>query len=468
MFVGSGGEERTMLKAEQLRERCHAVRTQTDLMTSGKPAAGAVVPLTADDALAEEIEQEIEDYRDLYAKARADDSIEAAQEPPEDVAELLWLMGWLIYEASWQRVQDLPPSFESMASERRERSEAAACLVRRLAEQARDLPWAHFAPRALGAIRADALASSKRDTAQGYREAFALHSEALERYTSYREIHGDRPDRERYRLGLQEVLLQLALAETGTACRVAERVIGRWSEELKAENPLWSEGDETFWVQVMFKDLVAGVAIGGRALHEAAEIERKHGFSRDGVTEDRLALPTAFRNPGIMTARAALLVLALCPEMERLGHEPELGCETWADMRDALLKRITGAYHAIEKPVLDQEGRPAPLIPAHQRAMLQIRLNLALLVPGFDLPSALDFVPCLAANPLDEAAVEELSTCLAKGYKDGKERGRGNVMGSAVMPAFIRSVEACRALYGVDHGYREWQQRWYILGRYAS
>src|SRR5262249_30287120 len=162
---------------------------------------------------------------------------------------------------------------------RRQRSNNAGRLVRAFAEQARALPWPHFAPRALGAIRADALVSSKRDTAQGYNEAFTLHKEAYERYESYREIHGDRPGRERYQLPLKEVLLQLALAETGTACRTAERVIGRWSEELEAQTPLWNSGDEDLWVQLMFKDLLAGVTIGGRALAEAAEIERTYGFS---------------------------------------------------------------------------------------------------------------------------------------------------------------------------------------------
>jgi hypothetical protein len=459
-----------VLTTEELLDRCYAVRAQTELTARGKTSADAdgAIPRIADDVLAEEIQENIEGYREVYAKARAGDSIEAAQEPPKDLAEGLWLMGWLIYEASWQRVRDASPGFESLAGERRESSEAAARLVRRFADQARALPWPHFAPRALGAIRADALVSSKRDTAQGYNEASTLHREALERYMSYREIHGDRPDRERYRLGLQEVLLQLALAETGTACRVAERVIGRWSEELESENPLWNTEDESFWVQVMFKDLVAGVAIGGRALHEAAEIERKHGFSQEGVTEDRLALPTAFQNPGIMTARAALLVLALCPEMERLGQEPELGCETWADMREALLRQIKDAYQAIEKPVVDQDNRPVPLNRDHQRSLLQIRLNLGLLAPGFDLPSTLDFVPCLAANPLDEAVVEALSACLAERSADGQQRGDANMIGSAIMPAFIFSVEECRGLYGVDHGYREWRQRWLVLDRYAG
>jgi hypothetical protein len=264
------------------------------------------------------------------------------------------------------------------------------------------------------------------------------------------------------------VLLQLALGETGTACRTAERVIGRWSEELGAKDPLWGAEDETFWVQVMFKDLVAGVAIGGRALHEAGEIEQKHGFSRRGVTEERLALPTAFRNPGIMTARAALLVLALCPEMDRLGHEPELGCETWPDMREALLERITHAYRAIEKPVPGRDNKPEPLLPDHQRSLLQIRLNLALLVPGYDLPSTQDFVPCLTANPLDGEAVEALSECLSEKTADGQQRGDANVIGSATMPPFIRSVEACRVLYGVDKGYREWRRRWPGLDRYVD
>jgi hypothetical protein len=459
-----------VLTAEELRDRCYAVRAQTNLTTGGKPSAdsGGVDPLTADDALADEIERDIEEYRDLYAKARAGDSAEAVREPPVELVERLWMMGWLIYEASWQRVLAVQPAFESLSGEPRESSETAARLVRRFADRARALPWPHFAPRALGAIRGDALTSSKRDSAQGYAEAFTLHREAYERYESYWELHGDRPDRERYRLGLQEVLLQLALGETGTACRTAERVIGRWSEELQAKNPLWRAEDETFWVQVMFKDLVAGVAIGGRALREAAEIERKHGFSQHGVTEERLAQPTAFQNPGIMTARAALLLLALCPEMERLGNEPELGCETWADMRDALLRQIKDACRAIEKPVLGEDGRPMPLIPAHQRSLLQIRLNLGLLVPGFDLPSTLDFVPCLAANPLDDDAVEKLSTCLDEKTADGRRRGDANVIGSAVMPAFIRSVEACREIYGVDHGYRKWRRSWPGLDRYAD
>jgi hypothetical protein len=137
-------------------------------------------------------------------------------------------------------------------------------------------------------------------------------------------------------------------------------------------------------------------------------------------------------------------------------------------MHKELLKRITGAYQGIEKPTAGKDEESLPLDPAHQRSVLQIRLNLGLLVPGYSLPSRLDFQPCLKANPLDDTAVEALSACLAERTADGRQRGDANVIGSAVMPAFIRSAEACRAIYGVDHGYREWRQRWFILDRYAS
>ncbi len=76
-------------------------------------------------------------------------------------------------------------------------------------------------------------------------------------------------------------------------------------------------------------------------------------------------------------------------------------------------------------------------------------------MPGYDLPSVLDFAPCLSANPLDDNAVEDLSACLAETTAAGQRPGDASVIGSAVMPAFIRSVNACRALYGVDRGYWE-------------
>ena len=51
---------------------------------------------------------------------------------------------------------------------------------------------------------------------------------------------------------------------------------------------------------------------------------------------------------------------------------------------------------------------------------------------------------------------------------DGRRRGDANVIGSATMPAFIRSVESCRAAVGVHSGYREWRWRWWGLDRYPD
>src|SRR5439155_1548210 len=77
---------------------------------------------------------------------------------------------------------------------------------------------------------------------------------------------------ERYIRDLDEVLLQLALAETGTACRTAERVISRWSEDF-ADEP------EDRWLERIFGALSAGADIGERAIDTARQIERRYGFA---------------------------------------------------------------------------------------------------------------------------------------------------------------------------------------------
>lgn len=439
-----------MLTVEELRERCHDLRAKR---------------ASADEALVREISSDVDEYRDYLVQPRP-------QEPPDVLAKRLPLMGWLIYEATWDSLQRVVPAFDAVVDERGEASRAADRLVAKAADAARSLPWPEFAPRALGAIRAQALVESKRDTEQGYSAAWILHEEARARLESYQASHGNDESRKEYRLALKEVLLQLALAETGTACRTAERVIGRWAEELDVENPTWkdNDSDNARWTQRMFQELSQGVSIGGQALDVAAEIEREHGFATQ-VDERRLALPTAFRNPGIMTARAALLMLAMCCEMENLRRRPVFGHETWEQMRKALLDRFEHAYRAIEKPIYDEHGKPVPLSADHQRSLVQIRLNLALLAPGYSLPSTLltdlVFDRCLERDPLDAGAVEELSGWLAEEV-DGRRRGDANVIGSATKPSFIRSVEACRASFYVHEGYRQWRQQWPKLDRYAE
>jgi hypothetical protein len=366
-------------------------------------------------------------------------------------------MGWLIYEASLAALWPIRAAFESLDEPLRSESEANYRVIRQLADGARMLPWPEFAPRALGAIRALALAESKRDTEEGYDAAWIAHREAMDRYTSYRSsLAASDPA---YRVALDEVFLQLALAETGTACRTAERVIGRWAEGI-AEGD-WTLQDETRWTQRLFRQLTEGVDIGEQALATVEQIDKAFGLV-DRVDEHRMALPTAYRNPAIMTARAALLQLALSGEMEATSRRPPGNHHSWLDFQHDLLDRFTQAYNAVERPVYSH-GEIMRLRSDHQRAVIQLRLNAALLAPGHSLPSRLDFAPCLAFDPLDERAVEALSDWLAEHNSDA------NVIGTATMPGFIRSVEACRATFGVfDDGYRRWRMEWSRLDRYQS
>src|SRR5262249_23814263 len=163
--------------------------------------------------------------------------------------------------------------------------------------------------------------------------AFLLHRDVRERHDAYAESHKGASGRDAELLGLQEVFLQLVLGETGTACRATEQIVGRWLDEVDQDKrtPQWDEDDEDHWGQLMFQQLSIGVEIGGRALEEAAKIEQKHKFA-DKVTKDRLAMPTAFRNPAIMTARASLHLFPLSYEMEALGLRPGSGHDSWEAM----------------------------------------------------------------------------------------------------------------------------------------
>jgi hypothetical protein len=410
-----------------------------------------------EDQLVRWIEVEVEEYRAFLVSPRP-------QLPPAELADRLPLMGWLLLEASLSPLWKIAADFEALPDEQRADSEDRLDLIARIADAARALPWPEFAPRSLGAIRAQALAESKRDTEAGYDSAWILHEEARARYESFHASHAADPDSP-YLLALDEVLLQLALAETGTACRTAERVIGLWAEGLGNDESAWTEADSDRWIQRMFGELTEGVKIGERALAVAEQIDDKWGFVR-GVDESRLALTTSYRNPGIMTARAALLLFSLTPEMERLGRIPE-GSDTWQQCRAQLLTSVENAYRAIERPVHKADGTETGLLASHQRSVMQIRLHCALVAPGHPLPSRLTFAPVLELTVLDDDAVESISTWLAE-IENGKERGDANVIGSATMTRFVESVEKCRMEYGVREGYRKWRRRWYVLDRYAG
>lgn len=425
-----------VMSAEELRQLCQ------DFRYGGRET---------DDEIVTRIRADVDEYRATFSTRPR------PKAPPEPLGELLPLMGWLMYEVSWFSVQKVRAAFESLPPEKRASSERAYRHLRQLANAARRLVWPEYAPRALGAIRAQALAESKRDTEDGYDEAYIIHQEAAEKHQSFLESHADSPDgvRERFELDLDEVLLQLALAETGTACRTAERVICRWSQEF--DDPADGD-DETQWVQKMYLDLTDAIEIGNRALTTAQRIKNGPGLVQQ-VSERRLALVTGYRNPGVMTARAALLALALAPAMEHLQRRPAR-FPTWPAERADLIERFTAAYRMIEERIVDDAGTVVEMRRDHRRALVQLRLQLALLVPGHALPST---------GPLDDEAVTAMSQWLSAPENESTGGpNHGNIMAAITMPLFLRSVLALRSLTGDPGGYLTWLEKWSALGRYAT
>lgn len=382
------------------------------------------------------------------------------QLPPDELVEPLWSFGWLLYELSWSLTPSVKARYEALDNEAARSSVAAAKQIDDLAEFARDLPWPEYAPRALGALRSQALAHSKRDTEAGFRRAWLLHQEANDLWKNYRENH---KGNSRYEKALDETMIQLWLAQTGTSCRTIEHTVGRWAESVRDKDI--EPHDEDRLVQQMFDRLLSGVSVGEEALRVAAEIDTMYGLAHE-VTQENLALITAYRNPGIMTARAALLLLPLSQAMQSLGRLPPREYADWPAAREALLQRMRDSYAKIEKPAFDARNEPVALILAHQHAVVHIRLNLALVAPNIELDSELDFAECVTRTRLDDAAVQSLCEWLAT--PQGGRRHNANLIGTATMPSYITGVEAMRADYGLSSGYRAWRRQWFELDRYAA
>jgi hypothetical protein len=379
------------------------------------------------------------------------------QLPPAPLNELLPLMGWLIYEATWEVVQRIPTAWDRPATsdDERARSETALRYINELANAARALPWPEFAPRALGAIRAQALAESKRDTETGYDAAWTAHEEGRRKYREYRDTHGTDAARERFVRDLDEVLLQLALAEAGTACRITERVVSRWAESFASES-------QDKWVRRMFRELSAGVAVGELAIDTARQIQKDHGFVSE-VTEERLALRSVAeprhhdRPRGAPAARAGPGDGAAGEPAGRLRHLGGLEKHT--------LGRFEKAYAAIEEPTRDVDGNPGKMRKDLARQLVHMRLKCGAAEARLPALVQQSFDPCLAHAMLDAEALEALSVYLAGADREqGRERG----IGAATMPAFIRGVRACRELGANDDGYTAWRKRWFRLDQFRN
>jgi hypothetical protein len=415
--------------------------------------------LPVDDILVGRIESDVAEYRTLLVDRRQQTPV-----PPLD--GLLPLMGWLIYEASLKPLWSIPPDFTGLDESTVSEARAKIDRVARLVNAARGLPWPEFAPRALGAIRVQALIESKKDTVTSYDTAWTLHGEARAKYFEFRDSLGTGSERERFVRDCDEVLLPLSLAETGTACRAAERVISQWAEDHQDSEPASEEKDSATWTQRMFRELMLGASVGEHALLTARGIRDRYGLVHE-VDEHRLSVRTAFRNPAIMTCRAIVLLYSLTHEMDSLGRLPEAG--TWDDYRTQLVERYFDAFEYLLLPATDQEDRPIPLSEDHLRSMVQLCLHLALVVPGRELPRDVVVDQTLTLRRLDDAAVEAMSGWLVSiDAETGKQRGDGNVIGSASKASFVASVEACRRDTGSAADYRAWRRRWPRLDRYVD
>lgn len=430
-----------MIERDVLRQLCIDVRRKE-------------VP--ADEALVVRIEQETEQYRDRLRAA-------PTPLPPADLRQRLPLMGWLIYETSLMPLWGVKAEIDALSDEVQRTSRANAALIARLATTARSLPWPEFAPRALGAIRALALVRSKWNDYDG---AWLLHEEVRTKHQAYRDALGSDPAHARFVLDLDEVLLQLALAETGTACRTAEETIGHWLENWGGADVATERREADRWVPRMFRQLSDGADVGERALDIAARIYRDHGFV-ERVTEDRLILVTGFRLPAIMTCRALLLMYSLCPAMQHLGMRPR-GYDTWPDFMSSLRKRFHHALALLVRPATKADGTSEPLLKDHARAIVQFCLHLALLTASETLDEPLIVDDTLTLHRLDDDAAQAMSRWLAEpAGKDGGVRGDASIVGCASMPHFIRSVEACRDDVGATANYHQWRREWTQLDRYG-
>jgi len=186
---------------------------------------------------------------------------EPAATPPDVYKGMLWAAGKCIYDTSWSQLSKIEATW---GITHHPGSVQTAPTIQRLAEVARTVPWPQYAPHALGAIRCQALMESKRDTADGYDRAWLFHRDAVKRYDGYKESL--RGAEKTYIVGLDDTFIQLGLAETGTACRQAERIIGRWAEEF---GKLDGSNIQDTWLQLLFNNLREGAEIGERTLATA-------------------------------------------------------------------------------------------------------------------------------------------------------------------------------------------------------
>ncbi|WP_345312822.1 hypothetical protein [Gordonia alkaliphila] len=379
--------------------------------------------------------------------------------PPDEIVRELRLLGWAIYEAALLAIHIVQPAFLVLLNNSRQESIDAYNQIRELSQLGQTLPWPEFSLRALGAVRSQALAHSLKDSEAGYQAARTVHKsleDLLQRRTDEitSGIYSDTIHYLDLKRDVDELAEQSFLARTGTACREPEHSLCRWSEAVAAGRKDDSaQKDELIHLA---HGLRIGIISGERAMNRAEHILGNYDVIAEKDATHLLG-PTMMQNPAIMTARAHLLVLPMCPRLESYGM-PVPGREgSWSAYIENLVDGFTAAYARIESSAEMNAANNVQLIYEHFKALVQLRLAFFLLFPERALPTRLESLGLDQGCDLND--LDSISKWLVA-HKDADV----NVISSATMPEYLRGIEQLRSV----PGYREWRENWLNMDRFSS
>lgn len=344
-------------------------------------------------------------------------------------------VGFVLYLVSWTAVNRINPPTDLEG-----RAGALDQLVLRTARLYRTLPSPDLAAYGLLAIRAEALAYSKRGQFQTYLDSRLSFEDCRRRASRYLKDHPSPSDPVRHRL--LEVIEQVDLAETGTSARVAEERLTQWADH--------DYGREASQLRAgAWRRLHDGIRHGESSI-EALTRLREEGRLRAGdrSCEQISTFDWQFR-PYQMTARCHLNAIPYCWLFEGSGGpvRPRFDARSWeheANYHRRQTERLFGE-------MLLAPRRGASLKANALREIVQIRLHYALLFPGCSLPEDPS-----DAGFTEDLSIEGLSRSLCDNGNDA------NVISSISDPAIVDVIEN-RA-----PGYRAWLDEWCCLARPQS
>ncbi|MFC0316050.1 hypothetical protein ACFQNE_11540 [Gordonia phosphorivorans] len=403
------------------------------------------------------IRESYEHVRGAYSEARAARVGNALLVPPDEIVVELRLLGWAIYEAARVAIDRVLRAYTKLEPEQQESSLTSVQQIGELAHLAESLPWSVFSMRSLGALRSQALAHSKLDTEEGYLDAWTAHDRLDEKLTQRTGeidsgVWSDSPHFPDLKHVLNEITEQHYLAWTGTACREPEHMLCRWSELI--ENGDVVDDDQEDVLIRLAQRLQVGITSGERAMRLADDLVGT-GKLKPTKDEKHLLGPTVKQLPSIMTARAYLLLLPMCPRLADYGLPPLGDADTWDGFIADLVSGFIDAYRQIE------QEHPSPevsrsLKDSHLRSLVQLRLNFLLLFPDRTLDTLL--APTEVGEECDLNDVDSLAAWLDRRGDDA------NVIGSVIMPEYLTGIAELRG----TAGYLTWRARWLNIDRFAK